>query len=952
MLVDASGAQTFAELVNRCREAAARGVPVPVDIDVTLDPTTGRLRVGYDADLFEPDTVDRLARHVAHVLARGTADPGARLDDLPLPDPTELEQLVRWSRGEPAPAVRDSLWDLFARQVRRRPEAVAVVAGDRRITYRELADRSERLAARLLARGCRHGDRVGLRVERTADLVVGVLGILRAGCAYVPLDPSYPADRLSFMTADARLALVADADLLGHDDDGDLTVPDVTSTAADLAYLIYTSGSTGRPKAVTISHGHVVRLLTGTDEWFGFGPQDVWTLFHSLSFDFSVWEIWGALAYGGRLVVVPHWVSRSPEAFHDLLRQQRVTVLNQTPAAFRQLAAVDADRGRLADLRTVVFGGDALDTDSVRRWLRRYGPTGPRLVNMYGITETTVHVTYCPLSTDLLDAGGSLIGVPIPDLSAWVLDRAGRPAPVGVPGELLVGGPGVSWGYLNRPGLTAERFTADPYGPPGARRYHSGDLVRRRPDGSLDYLGRIDHQVKIRGFRIELGEIEAALAEHPRIAAACVVVRPHGEEKRLVGYVVPSDGEVNLDLSDVRTQLAARLPGYMVPAALVPVDHIPLTANGKVDRAALPEPTATGRPRAAGGAPRTPAERALAPIWGSVLGVADVARDDDFFGSGGTSLDLTRLRAEIRRGFGVDLDVRRLYADPVFETVARLVDAGRRDTGRRDTGPSDAGSPVIPLATGGTRPPLFVVHAVGGSVAPYLPLARLLTGIRPVYGLDGTEGTLPGSVEELAARYVAAVRRVQPHGPYHLAGWSFGGLVGAEMSYLLERAGETVAHLMLLDTSAGPYPRVPADRRLDLLRRFVADVAGIAGAPPPPLDEATLLTAAPADQDAGVVAALVTAGLVPAGATDELRGRISRFEANWRALAAYRPRASARRVTLVAARDGADPEAWRPLIDARFACRLVDGDHYNVLSEPNVRTVQDELQRSLIDEEQ
>ncbi|GAA3507035.1 amino acid adenylation domain-containing protein [Streptomyces showdoensis] len=894
-----------------------------------------RLQAEYATDLLDADRVTRLLEHLGRVLTRAAAEPDATVAAFVLPGPEEAALLRGWSAARREVPADASLWDLFAEQVRLRPDTVAVVAGDTRTTYRELARRAERLAARLAARGVGRGSLVGLCAHRDTDLVVGILGILRAGAAYVPLDPDHPAQRRSYMADDAGLSVVVTqrgldvpgtALLLDEDTDGDLPVPDATATAADLAYLIYTSGSTGAPKAVTVPHGQVVRLLRATQDWYRFDERDVWTLFHSFAFDFSVWELWGALAHGGRLVVVPHWQTRSPEDFQRLLAREEVTVLNQTPAAFRQLVAAHEERPEELSLRYVIFGGDALDGDSVRRWFDRHGEDHPRLVNMYGITETTVHVTYCPLTRELLRDNASPIGEPIPDLSLWVVDRTGQPAPIGVPGELLVGGAGLSWGYLNRPDLSARRFVADRLGgAPGARLYRSGDLARRRSDGGLEYLGRIDHQVKIRGFRIELGEIEAVLAAHPRVDDACVTVR----DDRLVGYVVSKDA---VEPGDLRAHLAAHLPDYMVPSALVPVERIALTGNGKVDRAALPapEPSRDG----AFVAPRDATEHAVARVWSALLGTDRIGVHDSFFDLGGTSLDLTRLRAELRRRLGVELDMRDLYSAPTVEMTAMLLDPSRRTR----TQPS----PLVPIKPTGGRPPLFLVHAVGGSVVPYLPLARLIDPDQPLYGLEdpGLDGgPVTASLTDLAARYVEAIRAVQPHGPYHLGGWSLGGVVAAEMARLLTAAGETAPLVVMLDTGMPPYLGEALPDRAVLLGGFVHDLAGLAGVPAPRYDEAALRGLTPDRQDEALLDLLERAALVPEGIRDDMRERIRVFEANTRALLRHRPGpVDGRLVLLSAQQQPRRPKTrpWRVLARGGFELHTVPGDHHTMLQQPHL----------------
>ncbi len=625
---------------------------------------------------------------------------------------TRLARLLRDAAAKPTAAAPDRLDRRFEVQARSTPEAVAVRSGETSLTYAELDRRADALASKLGGLGVVRGARVVIFIERSPALIVGLLGVLKAGGAYVPIDPVSPSDRLGFLLADsgapvilthrslagrlpdhsARVVLFDD--LGGLDDPREAPVRPQTD-ADDVAYVIYTSGSTGVPKGVEVSHRNVARLLDSTQPRYQFGPTDVWTMFHSFAFDFSVWEIYGAILFGGRLVIVSHEVSRSPEAFHKLLRDERVTVLNQTPSAFRQLIRADetldgASTGPLG-LRWVIFGGEALELQSLRPWFDRHGDRSPRLVNMYGITETTVHVTYREIDRSDLDQGQAAgpIGRAIPGWQVYLLDRVGQPVPVGVVGEMYVGGSGVARGYLNRPGLTADRFVPDTFGDvPGARLYRSGDLARRRPDGELEYVGRADHQVKIRGYRIELGEIEASLARHAQVRESVVIVREdRAGDPRLAAYVVPRTVP-GPSSSELRRHLKQTLPDYMVPAVFVTLPSLPLTDNGKVDRRGLPAPGGA-RPALDGAfvVPRNEVEEKVAAIWAGVLDLDEVGVDDNFFDLGGHSLLATRAISRIRDAFGVDLPLRPLFENPTVAGLAECVEVALRDGARIATPP-------------------------------------------------------------------------------------------------------------------------------------------------------------------------------------------------------------------------------------------------------------------------
>ncbi|OZM71252.1 non-ribosomal peptide synthetase [Amycolatopsis antarctica] len=693
---------------------------------VVLPGARMRFRLDHDEDLVDEDAARRLLRRLAAVLDRIASAPETGLGGLDLLLDGERQDENDGPGHGAADGTADAsatLPGLFAAQVRARPEAIALCEGELRLTYRELDEHAERLAALLRSGGAGPERLVALALPRSADQVIAMLAVLKSGAGYVPLDPAYPTGRLRQVIEDARPSLLVttrsvSAELPAGPEQVLLDDPLVRAHRPDsapgpephpdsTAYVIHTSGSTGIPKGVVVSHRNVVRLLSATDELIAAGPGDVHTLFHSMSFDFSVWEIWAALGRGGRLVVVEHAVSRSPRGLLDLLAREQVTMLSQTPSAFYQLLAAETEHPVPLSLRMVVFGGEALDPARLRAW---HGEGRPRLVNMYGITETTVHSTFQEI--DDPEETRSVVGHPLPDLRVHLLDHALRPVPPGSPGELYVAGPGVTLGYHGSPGLTASRFVADPFGGPGTRLYRSGDLGRRLPDGTIEYLGRTDQQVKIRGFRIEPGEVEHALEIHPAVGRAVVLAQPGAH--RLVAYVVTT-GPV--DPQALREHVASLMPEHMVPAFVVAIPEIPLTPNGKLDRRALPAPEATapsGRP------PSTEAERLLCRLFAETLGVAEVGADAGFFDLGGHSLLATRLINRIRATTGAELDIRSLFDAPTPAGLAHRI--GTPDT------------PARPPLRAGDRPRRVPLSAAQRR----LWFFTQFTGPNPIYNMPFT----------------------------------------------------------------------------------------------------------------------------------------------------------------------------------------------------------------------
>ncbi len=662
--------------------------PFPLTLSVFQDADGWRLGCDHLSSHFSTEIAAQFTRHLVEAHRYVLRTPGTAVDDVDPLDETERDRVAALGRP-PRPLVTTpmSVPEAFTRIVAAAPDRVAVTEGRAGLTYRELDERAARLARGLRERGVTAGDRVGVCLERTTELVVTLLAVLKAGATYVPVDPAYPADRIAHTARDAALGVVItrlpqfpevtgcvpmtpDELLDSAPEPGDAPVPPATVAPDTAAYVIYTSGSTGRPKGVEVPHRNVTALIDATRDEYGFGEADVWTWFHSSAFDFSVWEIWGCLLTGGRLVVVPYFVSREPDRFRDLLVSEQVTVVSQTPSAFAQLLDVDHTE---VGVRLVVFGGEPLDARMLLPWFDRHPESVCRMVNMFGITETTVHVTEQTLTRKLALAASRSVGHALPGWHLYVTDPAGRLLPPGVAGEICVGGAGVALGYLGRPDLTAQRFVPDPF--TGGTMYRSGDLGRLRPDGRLEHLGRIDSQVKIRGFRIELDEIRSVLLEDPDVRTAAVVVRradpADAATARIDAYVVLSAGGAP---GAVRRRAAGILPDHMLPTTVTSLEALPLTANGKLDAERLPAPAAPRSPArdtvpVTGDADLT--ER-LREIWSEVLGVP-VGLDDDFFDLGGNSLFAVRIGAALRAQGLPSLRLKELYRRPTIrETVNSL----------------------------------------------------------------------------------------------------------------------------------------------------------------------------------------------------------------------------------------------------------------------------------------
>jgi amino acid adenylation domain-containing protein len=809
------------------------GETAKFDLTLSLNEGTPGLRgvLQYNTDLFDEATITRMLGHFQTLLEGIVANPEQRIGELPLLTEPEKDQLlVEWNETKADYPKDKCIHELFETQVEKTPDAVALVFEDQKLTYQELNNRANQLAHYLQKLGVGSEVLVGICVERSLEMVIALLGVIKAGGAYVPLDPSNPQERLAFMIKDAGACLVlTEKALLKNlpqsaprmvclDEDWPAIAKERENntecrvTAETLAYVIYTSGSTGTPKGVAVPHRAVNRLVINSD-YIQLTPVDVMAQVSNVSFDAATFEIWGALLNGARLALVSKDTLLSPEALSAAIERYGITTLFLTTALFNQV--VERIPAALGNLHHLLFGGEAVDARQVRELLRKGPPK--RLLHVYGPTESTTFASWYLARNVAADATTVPIGRPIANSELYILDSNRNPVPIGIVGELYIGGAGLARGYLKRPDLTAEKFISHPFSSErGARLYKTGDLARYLPDASIEFLGRMDHQVKIRGFRIELGEIEAVLGGHPGVREALVLVREDAAEshsaaiaadKRLVAYIVA--GETAPAVSELRAFVRKTLPDYMVPSAFVFLDALPLTANGKVDRKTLPAP----EERHAGGEslrdPRSPTEIALADIWSEVLNLSQVGIDDNFFDLGGHSLLATRLMARIKSGLGTEVPLRILFEGPTIAQLAPKIRSKKQESifHQREQGNY---AHLFELQAGDPCKPIFCFPFRGGLDGEFFNFTRVARHFISQYsfygvlarGLDGVSEPRYG-VQEMAADYVKEIISVQPHGPYIFVGECQGGFVAYEAARQIIADGRKMGLLVLLDTHAG-----------------------------------------------------------------------------------------------------------------------------------------------------
>lgn len=875
------------------------------------------LEWSYNTDLFDEATVRGWMDQLVALIQRVSAAPAAPIADLigdaALVGEQQLPKPEWHGRATAYPKV--DIGSLFDEVAAKHADRTAVELLDQKLSYRELQERVHALSHALIGMGVRPGEPVGLCMDRGFDMVVAMLATLRAGGCFVPFDPAYPADRLAFMFSDTDVKVMLTqrhlVSALPKHNARSIFLDEVKGSAPAVmpslspdapAYIMYTSGSTGTPKGVVVPHRAIVRLVR-EQNFVAFGPDLCWLQLSNISFDASTLEIWGALLNGGRLVLQPQQKPTLPEIC-DAIQKHKVTSVWFTVGLFNML--VDEQLERLRGLKHILTGGDVLSVPHVKKALKTLGPNV--LINGYGPTENTTFTCCFPINDEASITDSVPIGYPLNNTTVHVLDEQRNPVPVGRKGELYAGGDGVALGYWKRDDLTAEKFIDDPFsGKSGAKLYRTGDLVKWNADGSIAFIGRADGQVKIRGFRVELGEIENALNDLPAVKDKVVVARQDGPgEKQLACYVVPSDahqGPQDELLNTVREHLRAKLPAYMVPTGFVVMNELPLTANGKVDRRALPAPTAqTSALKAEHVAPRNTIERALAAIWGRVLNASDIGIHDDFFDLGGHSLIGIQLLGQVEQQFNRTLPLKSLFEAPTIAQFAELI---------QGEGAAHAWKNLSLVQPGGDGQPLFIVH--GDEASHFIP--KHLGQTRPFYAFfhQGEDGRRieHTTVEAIAAHFIKELKQAKPKGPYLLTGFSFGGIVAYEMAQQLTAAGDEVPMLAVIDT----YAPALHQRAIAADQRFYTGIKN------------------------GLYRLLVKRALNGSGIVPTWLRNFHIIDTYDRAVDAYVPKRWRGRLTVLKAKDSWGPKSmgWEALVTGSLDIQVLPGDHYNIIKEPQVK---------------
>ncbi|MEA5622687.1 amino acid adenylation domain-containing protein [Nostoc sp. UHCC 0251] len=937
----------------------------------------------YKTELFDATTINRMLAHFQTLLTGIVANPKQPLDELPLLTTAERQQLLwEWNHTQTDYLSDVCIHQLFEAQVERSHLAIALIFNDSTLTYQELNTQANQLAHYLRSLGIKPEMPVGVCMERSLLTIVSILGILKAGGVYLPLDPKYPKERLAFTIEDAKLSVLLTQQSLDIEAGKSTTVVfldreseiiaqhsstnlNQVVTPDNLAYIIYTSGSTGKPKGVLLAHRGLCNLATAQIQAFDIRPDSRILQFASLSFDASISEIFMALVAGATLCLATTDALLPGANLLRLLRDRAITTVTLPPSLLAVLPVEE-----LPALQTIIVAGETCSADIVARWGR-----DRRFFNAYGPTEATV----CATIAECTDAQNQpSIGRPIANTQVYILDRHLQPVPIGVPGELYIGGIGLAQAYLNRPDLTQEKFIPNPFidfklpiwdfelsdrddnlrssktdNLKSHRLYQTGDLARYLPDGNIEFLGRIDHQVKIRGFRIELGEIETVLRQHPDVLTCVVAADEDRFDKRLVAYIIPENG-MTINQQQLKDYLKEHLPDYMLPAALTILNTLPLTSNGKVDRQALPAPdTDRSLKLATFVMPRDSLELELVQIWEEVMNVRPIGVTDNFFDIGGHSLLAVRLMALIQQQFGRELPLSILFQSGTIEHLATILRSGT---------PSRPWSPLVGIQTAGSKPPLFCAHPIGGNVLGYIALGRYLSPDQPLYALQapGVDGQRQPytNIPDLAAHYIEALQAFQPTGPYFLGGHSFGGLVAFEMAQQLQQLGQEIGLLMIMDTPAPIHRGViePIDdakwmvKRSQVLERFFEKKLAV--------DYTELQQLEPEAQFNYFLEKLRRADLIPPDAGHNMIRHILEVQkASHQALVNYLPQIYPGKITLLRASEMVAEDSrgvfsgsfcqpalgWGELTTQPIDIYEVLGDHVTMLAEPHVKVLADRL---------